>query len=320
MTDVISLGEALIDFVPTKSGVKLTDVPGFKKRFGGAPANVAVGLANFGVEVGFVGKVGLDSFGDFIEREFRAHGVNVDHLLRSRRANTTLAFVSLTSEGDRDFVFYRNPGADELLEVNEVEEGYISSGRVLHFGSLSLTGKSSREATSRAIELGRSSGSLISMDPNVRFSLWPDRKSVLKEIKDLLSEVDLLKLSEEEARLLGDDDDLKSGVTKLEKMGPDLVVVTRGGDGYYCRLHGAEYSSDGYDIDVVDTTGAGDGFMAGLLFKLLDDLRSFPELETDLLAPALDFANATAALTTTDYGAISSLPRREEVESLLNGQ
>ncbi len=317
MTDVISLGEALIDFVPTKSGVKLVDVPGFKKRFGGAPANLAVGLANFGVDVGFIGKVGADSFGDFIEREFQSRGVDVSHLYRSDRANTTLAFVSLTDQGDRDFVFYRDPGADELLNVSEVAENYISSGKILHFGSLSLTGERSREATAKAIGVARDNGLLISMDPNFRFSLWPDREVALKEILELLPGVDLLKLSEEEAVTLGGRDDLESSLAELKNVGPDLVVVTRGRRGYYCQFDEVEYRGDGYEVDAVDTTGAGDGFMAGFLFQLRAELESFPRLKKEFLARALSFANATAALTTTDYGATSSFPERDEVEHLL---
>ncbi len=317
MIDVISLGEALIDFVPTESGVNLAGVPGFYKRFGGAPANVAIGLAQIGRSPGFIGKVGRDSFGDFLESEMAREGVNVDHLYRSDLAHTTLAFVSLTSEGERDFIFYRNPGADELLRPEEIDENYLSRARVLHFGSLSLTKEESREATIQAIEYAQENGLTVSLDPNVRLDLWDDTEKLRRMVRDLLEDVDIIKLSEEEVEFFTGLEDLRAGMIRLSELGPDLVVVTLGDRGCKFYYEGVTNKIDGFDVDVKDTTGAGDGFLAGFFASLLNQGADLSVLELEPLEKALKFGNATGALTTTDYGATSSFPSLTEVKEFL---
>ena len=317
MTRILSLGEALIDFVPQDSGVSLDKVSGFYKRFGGAPANVAVGLANLGADVGFMGKVGQDSFGDFVEEKFKAEGVNVDHLYRTAEANTTLAFVSLTSSGDRDFIFYRDPGADELLDPAEIDERYIGESDVLHYGSILLTNDRSRKATERAIEYAKDNGLVITMDPNVRLNLWDDT-SRLKELGlEFLRKADIAKLSEEEVEFFTGESDLKLGTDEITRLGPELVAVTLGPDG--CLLnYGGEYRRiDGHEVDVKDTTGAGDGFMAGFLYKLFVLSDGLAETDIEQVADALEFGNATGALTTTDYGATSAFPDPARVERFI---
>lgn len=317
MADILTLGEALIDFVPTKSGVSLAEVPGFYRRFGGAPANVAVGLARLGRDVGFIGKVGEDSFGDFLEERFKAEGVEVKGLYRTTRANTTLAFVSLTEEGDRDFVFYRNPGADELLKQEEIDEDYIASGEVLHFGSLSLTRQETREATFKAIRYARKHDVTVTMDPNVRLNLWEDEDRVKELILNLTDEVDLVKLSEEEVLFLTGSKDLESGTDRLLEIGPKIAVVTLGENGCLLNYRNSITRIPGYSVEVQDTTGAGDGFMAGMLTKLLEEGKKLTGLRPEDVKRSLRFGNAAAALTTTDYGAISSFPEHYEVEKFL---
>ncbi|MBS3765151.1 carbohydrate kinase [Candidatus Bipolaricaulota bacterium] len=317
MTDIITLGEALIDFVPTESGVSLKAVPGFHRRFGGAPANVAIGLARLGGNVGFIGKVGEDSFGDFLKDKFKDEGVDVRGLYRTSRANTTLAFVSLTEEGERDFVFYRNPGADELLEPKEIKEDYIESAEVLHFGSLSLTRKETRKATIRAIKYARRHEVTVTMDPNIRLNLWEDENRLQELVLDLAEEVNLMKLSKEEVFFLTGMEDLVSGTNRLLELGPELIVVTLGAKGCFLNYRDSKTRISGHDVEVQDTTGAGDGFMAGALKKLLKDDMNLTELEKEDAVEALRFGNAAAALTTTGYGAISSFPTYEEVESFL---
>lgn len=315
MSDVISLGEALIDFVPAESGVDLADVPRFKRRFGGAPANLAIGLARLGTSVGFIGKVGEDSFGDYIEDKLRLEGVDVSCLFRTTDAHTPLAFVSLTESGDRDFLFYRDPGADELLESVELDTEYIQEAKLFNFGSLSLTGRTSREATRRGIEVAKEDGQVISMDPNLRLSLWPDEDRAVDEVTKFIPETDVLKLSAEEVHILTGEGKIWDGVDRLRDMGPDLVVVTLGPDGYYCNFQGETIQGGGHDVKVRDTTGAGDGFMAGLISSILPKVDMFPDITGRQLQKALDFANATAALTTVDYGATSSFPGFKQVKS-----
>lgn len=315
--DIITLGEALIDFVPTESGLSLAEVSGFSKRFGGAPANLAVGLAKLGSDVGFIGKVGDDSFGDFIEAKMRREGVETSHVYRSDRAHTTLAFVSLSNEGERDFIFYRNPGADQLLTPAEIRKSYIAGASVFHFGSLSLTGEDSLEATVTAVDIARENGVLVSMDPNIRLSLWDDNDHARAQIMDIVDKVDILKLSLEEAYFLSQQTDVHQVSNWLAALGPDLVLITQGGAGSFCRCGQKVYQVGGYSVEVKDTTGAGDGFMAGFLDHIYGELEHFPDLDGSALTESLHFANATAALTTTDYGATSSFPERKQVQEFL---
>ena len=313
MVDVITMGEALIDFVPTESGLPLAEVNNFYRRFGGAPANVAVGLGKLGEEVGFIGKVGEDSFGDYLEREFRENGVDVSRLRKTREANTTLAFVSLTEAGERDFAFYRNPGADELLTEDEIDEDYISSSKFLHFGSLSLTRKESQEATVKAVRCAKRHGVTVTMDPNLRADLWEDEDNLKKTVKELLPEVQVVKLSEEEALFLTESAGLEAATNEILKEGPKLVVATRGEKGCLLNFHGSVHRIGGHQVDVKDTTGAGDGFMAGALHKLIQLNGNLEGLTETNVLDAVEFGNAVAAMTTTDYGATSSFPNREEV-------
>ena len=231
MPNIISLGEAVIDFVPTESGVSLADVPGFYRRFGGAPANVAIGLAKLDSSAGFIGKVGQDSFGDFLETSFDSSGVDTTCLYRTDRANTTLAFVSLTEEGDREFIFYRDPGADELLKESEISEDYVRKAEVLHFGSITLTKKESREATFRALSYARKHDLMVSLDPNIRLNLWKDPTRAKELVQYLMKDVDILKLSLEEVKFLTGVDELEAGVDELFKFGPDLIIATLGSEG-----------------------------------------------------------------------------------------
>ncbi|MCF7890351.1 carbohydrate kinase [Candidatus Bipolaricaulota bacterium] len=317
MTEIFTLGEALIDFVPWESGRSLANVSGFYKRFGGAPANVAMGLAKLGSDTGFIGKVGEDGFGDFLENKFVETGVNVDQIWRTGSANTTLAFVSLTEEGDRDFVFYRDPGADELLKPGEIEEEALSEARVFHFGSLSLTGEESREATKRAIRISRDKAVKVTMDPNIRLNLWDDHSKLKESILSLLGKVDILKLSEEEVEFLTGTDDLRSGTSELADLGPGPILVTLGERGCLYYYKDKVERLEGYGVEVEDTTGAGDGFMAGFLHKLLENTENISKVNFSNLVAALRFGNATAALTTTDFGATSAFPDSDEVENFL---
>lgn len=308
----------MIDFVPTEAGISLAEVPKFYRRFGGAPANVAVGLARLGDDVGFIGKVGRDSFGDFIESYFKKEGVDVNHLYRAEEANTTLAFLSLTSARDRDFIFYRDPGADELLKPSEIDESYVSKANVLHFGSISLSRKLSREATARAVEFARKNGLLVTMDPNVRLSLW-EETSRLKDLGlKFLERADIAKLSMEEVEFFTGDSDMESGTKEIANLGPKVVAVTMGEEGCFLYYDGAIRKIKGYEVDVKDTTGAGDGFMAGFIYKLFELTDGLAGANLEHLVKALKFGNATGALTATDYGAASAFPDYPEIEDFLS--
>ena len=315
MVDVVTFGEALIDFVSTESGVSLIGAPAFKKAAGGAPANVAVGLARLGVSSGFMGKVGDDDFGRFLAQTLAENGVDTSALLFSDEARTALAFVSLKEDGERDFMFYRHPSADMLIRPEEIDHHYIGSAKVFHFGSISLISEPSRSATLAAIQSARGRGLLISYDPNLRLSLWPSPADARRGIELGWGFADIIKISQEELEFLAGAQDLERGVDEVFHPELKLLVVSRGQEGCYFATRKERGYVPGYRVAAVDTTGAGDGFMAGLLAGLLEigfQLDSFDEL-TDVLR----LANAVGALTTTKRGAIPALPGRGAVEVLM---
>lgn len=318
MPDVISFGELLIDFVPTISGVNLVDAPAFKKAPGGAPANVAVGLARLGVSTGFMGKVGDDAFGHFLVNVLSENNVDISAMRFSHAARTALAFVSLDAQGEREFMFYRHPSADMLYSPDEVDAEYILGAKLFHFGSISLITEPSRSATRRALQIARQGNMLISYDPNLRINLWPDEKSAKSGMMSVWSEAHIIKVSEEEIRLLSGETDIVVGAKSLWHQNLRLLVVTRGSKG--CTFITPDLLGDvpGYSVDSVDTTGAGDGFVAGLLYGLLGNQDRWYD-EGNLFS-VCRFANAVGALTTIERGAIPALPSKQQVLEFLQTQ
>jgi fructokinase len=314
---VICMGELLIDFVPTEAGVTLAEADAFKKAPGGAPANVAVGLARLGVSASFMGKVGDDEFGRFLAQTLIDNGVDTTPLVFSARARTALAFVSLTAEGERDFMFYRHPSADMLFEPGEVREESFAGARIFHYGSISLIGEPSRSATLHAIRRAKEAGCLISYDPNLRLPLWPGEDEARAGLMLGWEHAQVVKASAEEIAFLTGEAEVERGVRQLWHDGLTLVAVTEGAVG--CRYFTVEASGrlPGFAVEVADTTGAGDGFVAGLLAALIAN----PVLWEDVpaLEEALRLANAVGALTTTQLGAIPALPTRVQVEAFLAG-
>ena len=315
MPDVVTLGELLVDFVPTVSGVGLIDAPAFKKAAGGAPANVAAGLARLGISAGFMGKVGDDAFGHFLARTLEDAGVDSSRLRFCNTARTALAFVSLRSDGEREFMFYRHPSADMLYAPEDVDDEYIRCAKVLHYGSVSLIGEPSRGATLGAVETAKRASLTISYDPNLRLSLWPDAAKAKEGIMLGWPLAEVIKVSEEELAFLSGTDDLDTAVQELWHADLRLLVITRGKSG--CRYVTPRYSGEvpGFRVKAVDSTGAGDGFVAGLLKGLIRH-PSADQNETQLAA-ICRYANAVGALTTTERGAIPALPDAATVESLL---
>ena len=325
MPDVICLGEALIDFIPLEKGVSLMEVSGFRKAPGGAPANVAAGLSKLGNPSAFLGKVGDDPFGRFLEKTFAANGVDTGHMLFDPTARTGLAFVSLTAEGVPEFMFYRNPSADMLLTADEIDVEFIKSARAFHYGSITLISEPSKSATEAAIRYASEGGLLISYDPNLRKPLWPSLDQAKEQMLAAMAYPHVVKVSEEELAFLtdrSDTSDLSDMSDQLMASYPNimLLAVTRGAEGSYFQTKRAEGFIPGFPVDVVETTGAGDGFVAGLLHCMLamtsepNDIRKIHRID---LARIFHFANAVAALTTTKPGAITALPSRADVEKLL---
>ncbi|CAN6572766.1 unnamed protein product [Malus baccata var. baccata] len=310
---VVCFGEMLIDFVPTSNGLSLAEAPAFKKAAGGAPANVAVGIARLGGSSAFIGKVGEDEFGYMLADILKENNVNNEGMRFDPGARTALAFVTLRSDGEREFMFYRNPSADMLLQEAELDFDLIRKAKILHYGSISLITEPCKSAHIAATKAARDAGVVLSYDPNLRLPLWPSAKSAREGILSIWDTADVIKISEEEISFLteGEDPYDENVVRKLYHPNLKLLLVTEGPDG--CRYYTKEFSGrvKGMKVDAVDATGAGDAFVAGILSQLAVDLSLLQE--EDKLRDALVFANACGALTVTERGAIPALPTRESV-------
>jgi fructokinase len=265
MPEVVTFGELMIDFVPTTAGVALIESEAFIMAPGGAPANVAVGLARLGVSSGSMGQVGDDAFGHFLARTLRDNGVDTSALRFSHEARTALAFVSLKANGEREFMFYRHPSADMLYQPEAIDADYISGARVFHFGSISLISEPALSATMCAVSIAREAGCLVSYDPNLRLALWPDAEAAIAGIQLGWSQAQVIKFSEEELLFLSGNDNIVEAAHQLWHSGLHLLAVTRGSLGcvYITPRFAGEVA--GFQVEAIDTTGAGDAFTAGLL-------------------------------------------------------
>ena len=317
MPKALCIGELLIDFVSTTPDVTLAAAPGFVKAPGGAPANVAVGLAKLGIDAGFIGKVGADAFGDFLRETLAQHRVNTDSLIADATARTTLAFVATRSDGMKDITFYRHPGADIRLSPDELDTDAIQSAALFHYGSVSLSHSPSREATLEAIKAAKTGGALLSYDANLRLMLWDDADDAKRWIWEVMPYADVVKISEEEWEFIMGDVSFTTGAKRiLEQQGASLVVVTLGEKGCYYTNGSAEGAVDGFAAKVVDTLGAGDAFVAAMLFQLLQH-ENLHSLDTSQLNAIMRYANASGALATQKVGVIPALPTAAEIEAFL---
>ncbi|KAH7857632.1 hypothetical protein Vadar_014801 [Vaccinium darrowii] len=316
---IVSFGEMLIDFVPTVSGVSLAEAPGFLKAPGGAPANVAIAVTRLGGKAAFVGKLGDDEFGRMLAGILEQNGVVVDGVLFDKGARTALAFVTLKADGDREFMFYRNPSADMLLTPGELDLDLIRSAKIFHYGSISLIVEPCRSAHLKAMEVAKAAGALLSYDPNLRLPLWPSAEEARKQIMSIWDQAEVIKVSDNELEFLTGSDKIDDeSALSLWHPNLKLLLVTLGEKG--CRYYTKSFkgSVDGFHVKTVDTTGAGDSFVGALLCKIVDD-RSVLEDEAKLKG-VLKFANACGAITTTKKGAIPALPTESEARILLKGE
>ena len=316
MPKALCIGELLIDFVSTTPDVTLAEAPGFVKAPGGAPANVAVGLAKLGVDAGFIGKVGADPFGDFLTETLQQNNVDTTYLIAGETSRTTLAFVATRSDGMKDITFYRHPGADIQLSPDEIDVDYIHSTELFHYGSVSLSHSPTREATLKAIQCAKSTGAFISYDPNLRLMLWGNADDAKHWIWEVMSHADVVKISEEEWEFVTGDIELKQGIERILGLGVKLLVVTLGERGCYYTNGNVEGSVDGFAVEVVDTLGAGDAFVAAMLTQLMTHA-NIESLEKDKFDAIMQYANAAGALATQKVGVIPALPTHSEIEQFL---
>lgn len=316
MSKLYTIGEALIDFIPDTRGTELKNVVGFRKEAGGAPANVACAVAKLGGSSAFIGKLGEDAFGDFLVETMDAAGVDTRRVLRTKQANTALAFVSLKADGDRDFSFYRNPSADMLLSEDEISGEWFAKGDILHYCSVDLIEAPVKYAHLKAIAAMKEAGGLISFDPNVRLPLWEDPEQCRQTILQFIPLSHLVKISSDELAFITGIEDEQEAIASLFVGDVQAVVYTRGSEGAVWYTPSYEAAVPGQKVAVIDTTGAGDAFIGALLYQLQLNDGVVEGIGAEKAERIVSFANAAAALTTTRAGAISSLPMLQELPAL----
>ena len=308
--DLYSIGEMLIDFIPG-------DVPGsYLRNAGGAPANLAIAAARCGLDTGLCCSVGNDDFGRFLLDTLRQNGVRALRTELCDEAVTTMAFVTLTETGERSFTFARKPGADMFLRESDVKESDIREAVIVHAGSCSLSASPAAEATAKALRLGREMGRLVSFDVNYRDMMWNgSQEACAAKVREILPDVDLLKISEEEADMLGGEAELPA---LMERYGLTLVVLTLGGQGARGYFRGRRLAVPGRRAHCADATGAGDAFWGGMLSQMrFRGVTRAEQLTEPLVQEALEYGNVSGWLCVQGRGAIPSLPTRQEIERYL---
>lgn len=313
--DVTALGELLIDF--TENGVSEQGNPVLEANPGGAPCNVLAMLTKLGHKTAFVGKVGNDFFGTQLEEAVAGAGICTDYLYRDDEVHTTLAIVHTFPDGDRDFSFYRNPGADMMLTEEEVPEELIRDSAIFHFGTLSMTHDGVRRATKKAIGIAKEAGCLISFDPNLRFPLWNSEEDAREQVLYGLEYCHILKISDNEIQWLTGKEDYTEGVTWLrERYDISLILVSMGKEGSRAYYKESIVEEEPFlRKDTIETTGAGDTFCGCILHYLLQ--HGLENLTEQDLHRMLLFANCAASLVTTKKGALRVMPSEEEVLSCM---
>ncbi len=313
--DVVALGELLIDF--TENGTSVQGNPVYEANPGGAPCNVLSMLNKVGKRTAFIGKVGQDIFGKRLKTVLEETGIDVSNLIMDADVRTTLAFVETFADGDRDFSFYRNPGADMMLREEELNADLLKDTRIFHFGTLSMTHEEVRKATKTAIRIAKESGALVSFDPNLREPLWKSLDEAKEQVAYGLSQCDILKISDNEIRWFTGEEDFDAGIAKLRgEYDIPLIMLSMGKDGsraYYkdLRVEVAPFLQE----NTIETTGAGDTFGGCCLYHVLKyGLEHFDEAK---LKEMLTFANAAASIITTRKGALRVMPTVDEVERLI---
>lgn len=313
--DVTALGELLIDF--TGSGLSPQGNPLLEVNPGGAPCNVLSMLQNLGHRTAFIGKVGQDTFGDLLANAIARCGIETKGLLRDRRVHTSLAFVHTLPGGDRTFSFYRKPGADIMLEAEELDRELLTGCRIFHFGTLSLTDEPCRTATQIAVSTARQAGAILSFDPNLREPLWEDLGEAKRQIEWGMAQCDILKISDNEVLFMTGERDFEKGAAMLLGRFPNirLLNITAGPDGSHCFYGGRHVYVPGVKVRTIEATGAGDTFCACVLHDVLQN--GLDDRTEESLAAMLRFANAAAAIVTTRKGALRAMPALSEIQALL---
>lgn len=308
--DVIALGELLIDF--TMHGESEQGNNLFEACPGGAPCNVLAMLNKLGKKTAFLGKVGQDQFGTLLKATLDDVGIDTSSLYMDQEVNTTLAFVHTFPDGDREFSFYRNPGADMMLTADEVDEEFVKKAKIFHFGTLSMTHDGVREATKKALKIAKDNGLVITFDPNLRPPLWSSLELAKEQMEYGFAYCDVLKISDNEIQFISGKEDYDEGIRYLqEKYQIPLILLTMGKEGSRAYYKDMRVEVAGRVVKAIETTGAGDTFCGSSINYVLE--HGLENLTEENLKEMLSFANAAAALITTKKGAIRSMPEKEDV-------
>ena len=323
MVEVVALGELLIDFVSTDVDVDLARALNFRKAPGGAPANVAVGIKRLGLSSGFIGRVGDDPFGRFLAKTIEDAGVDTQALAMDADHRTTLAMIATLSDGSKDLTFWRNPGADMFLSPQDVPEEYVGNAKAFHFGSISMIDELPKEATVKGATLAREKGLIVSYDPNYRERLWEGRDDAQEVMRSGFDFADIAKVSEEEWEIVTGCSGFEEGARELLNRGVKLVLMSGGPGGAAFFTRRARGEVPAFSVEVAETIGAGDAFVASVLVDIVSRGLAPDEIEAlsqEDLEEMVRRANAAGAITCTKFGAIPALPTREELDRFLKKQ
>ncbi|MBE6024041.1 MAG: carbohydrate kinase [Cellulosilyticum sp.] len=315
--DVIALGELLIDM--TDNGMSGQGNTLFEANPGGAPCNVLAMLIKLGHKTGFIGKVGDDLFGRKLKGVLNEVGIDSSNLCMDKECRTTLAFVETKKDGDREFSFYRNPGADMMLKKADINTKVLEKTKIFHFGTLSMTHEEVREATKYAVEYAKKSGAIVSFDPNIREPLWDSMELAREQVEYGLSQCDILKISDNEIEWLTGETDYNKGVEKIkERYAIPLILVSMGKEGSRAYYNDIMVEKRAFvRKDTIETTGAGDTFMGCVLHKVL--MSGLENFDAKKLEEMLEFANAAASIVTTRKGALRVMPEQKEIQEMIRG-
>lgn len=313
---LIAIGEALIDFIPEKSGDAIKDVNAFLPAVGGAPANVCGAFTKLGGRSEMITQLGMDGFGDKILETFMEAGIGSRFVKRTDKANTSLAFVALKEDGNREFSFYRNPGADMLYDVNDVKVEWFADAYALHFCSVSLGDFPMKDAHDRAIAYTRYNKGIVSFDPNLRPALWKNKEDMIQRVKEYIPRADIVKISDEELEDITGFSAIEEALPNLFTGSVKLVIYTEGSSGARAYTKAVKASAACEKVKAVDTTGAGDGFIGAFLWCMHRDdvgVDAIADLSAEKLEEYLTFANRFCGISVQKKGAIPSYPGAEEM-------
>lgn len=315
MYDVVGLGEVLIDF--TYAGISEGGQKLFEQNPGGAPANLLTVITHMGKKAAMIGKVGNDMHGRFLIDTLNKENIDTDAVIMDDNYFTTLAFVGISPEGEREFSFSRKPGADTMLCESEVDEELLKNTKIFHIGSLSLTSEPARTATYKAVKTAKEAGAIISYDPNYRASLWESEDLAVKEMRAMMKWADMVKVSDEESLLITGQSNYQDAASTLLAEGPAFVAVTLGSEGVHIFGREEDVLVPAFSVNAVDTTGAGDSFWGGFLYSFLEEEKSLNELGEKELEKFAFFGNATAGLCVQKRGGIPAIPYLCDVKKMI---